>query len=299
MNVLPRCFFPSAVLLLSSLSPVEAAQPAAPVYGEKKYIEYTAGDLPLVISAPHGGRETPEEITTREKGVVQMDANTQEVARAVVAEFTKRTGQRPHLVVCRLHRQKLDVNREIVEAAAGNAAAEKAWTEYHAYLEQALAAAVQQSGKAFYIDLHGQSHPDKRIELGYLHDASLYAKPDEVLNGEATIAASSLRKVMAVSKHSYVDLLRGPMSLGALLQARGFACTPSPERPVPNIPYFRGGYSVRRHAFNDAPVAGLQIEMNSEGVRDTAENRAKFAQALADALLVFLPQEFGLKLGGG
>jgi hypothetical protein len=277
--------------------PALRAQPGQTTFGEQKYVEYTEGDLPLVISSPHGGRAKPDEIPTREQGVVQIDTNTQEVARAVVDEFRARTGRRPHLVVCQLHRQKLDVNREIQEAAAGNATAEKAWKEYHGFVEQALKAAVKQSGKAFYIDLHGQAHPDHRIELGYLHDASLYGKPDAVLNGEATVAASSLRKLVAASKLSYVELIRGPRSLGGMLEARGFACTPSPERPVPNVPYFRGGYSVRRHAFNDAPVAGLQIEMNFEGVRDTPANRGKFATTLVEVLREFLAREYGMKLG--
>jgi hypothetical protein len=42
----------------------------------------------------------------------------------------------------------------------------------------------------------------------------------------------------------------------------------------------------------EAPVAGLQIECNLAGVRDTAENRARFATALVAALREYLAEHF-------
>jgi N-formylglutamate amidohydrolase len=271
-------------------------RPGRSYFGERNFIEYLPGDLPLVISAPHGGREDPEEIPQREAGVVQMDTNTQELARAIGEEVLARTGHRPHLILCRLHRRRLDCNREIVEAAAGNPVAEKAWNEYHAFIDTALAAATAQAGKAFFIDLHGQAHKDQRIELGYLHSRDALARTDAELDTPAIAAEGSLRRIAARSKLPYSALLRGPRSLGALLEARDFPCTPSPGRPTPNLPYFQGGYTVRRHVAADAPVAGLQIECNMNGVRDTAANRAKFATALVATLREYLAEHFDLRL---
>ncbi len=285
-----------AVLLLSANFCHAADAPRRIEFGDKNYIEYIPGDLPLVISAPHGGREKPDEIPTREKGVVDIDTNTQELARTISDELHTRTGHRPHLIICRLHRSKLDCNREIVEAAAGNSVAEKAWGEYHAFIERALAAAIAQSGRAFYIDLHGQNHRDRRIELGYLHAPELLQSPDAALDAPGVAASGSLRRIAEKSKLPYSALVRGPRSLGALLEARGFPCVPSPERPEPVLPYFQGGYSVRRHVAADQPVAGLQIECTLAGVRDTAENRAKFAAALVSALEEYLPEHFALRL---
>src|SRR5687767_8003787 len=74
-------------------------EPGRSYFGEKEYIEYLPGDLPLVISAPHGGREAPEDIPQREKGVVQIDTNTQELARAIAGEIHARTGHRAHLII--------------------------------------------------------------------------------------------------------------------------------------------------------------------------------------------------------
>jgi N-formylglutamate amidohydrolase len=297
--VLPPVAF-SFLVVASALCIGRAAAaeytPGRSYFGDRKYIEYIPGDMPLVISAPHGGREKPDEIPTREQGVVQMDTNTQELARTIAEVTLARTGHRPHLIICRLHRQKLDANREVEEAAAGSPVAGKAWGEYHAFIEQALAAAIKQSGKAFFFDLHGQGHADKRIELGYLHSVTTLGFPEATLNQPDIAGSGSLRRIAEKSKLPYVALLRGPRSLGAVLEARGFPCTPSPERPVPNVPYFQGGYTVRRHVAPEAPVAGLQIECNLEGLRDTAENRRRFAEALVPALQEFLAEHFDLKL---
>src|SRR5690606_18517561 len=94
--------------------------------GRNGYIEYTPGTLPLIISAPHGGGLRPTEIPDRTTGTTVTDLNTEELARAVAAAFEQRTGERPHLLVSRLARIKLDPNRELAEAAAGNAYAEHA-----------------------------------------------------------------------------------------------------------------------------------------------------------------------------
>jgi hypothetical protein len=45
-----------------------------------------------------------------------------------------------------------------------------------------------------------------------------------------------------------------------------------------------------------APMAGLQIETYSRGVRDTAESRERFAKALVDTLEVYLPMHVGVAL---
>ncbi len=295
MRFRPWFVFFACALLTPALVAAEF-KPGESAFADKKYVEYVAGDLPLVICAPHGGREKPAEIPSRQQGVVQMDTNTQELARAIGDEVFARTGHHAHLILSRLHREKLDPNREVVEAAAGDPIAEKTWKQYHGFIDQAVAVAIKQAGKAFFIDLHGQGHKDKRLELGYLHSQELLGKSDAELNAPATAAAGSLRRIAEKSKLSYVELLRGPRSLGAMLQTKGFPCTPSPERPVPNLPYFQGGYTVRRHVAPDSPVAGLQIECNLEGVRDTAANRERFATALVAVLREYLAEHFDLKL---
>src|SRR5688572_23934921 len=68
--------------LLRAAEPVALGiQPGQSHYGQNQYIEYLAGNLPVILSAPHGGRERPSDIPDREQGTFAFDTNTQELAR--------------------------------------------------------------------------------------------------------------------------------------------------------------------------------------------------------------------------
>lgn len=264
-------------------------------FGREKYIEYQAGDLPIVLSAPHGGREKPDELPNRMKGVTAYDTGTQELARAIAHEFHQQTGRHIHMVICRLHRVKVDCNREIVEAAAGNALAEQSWKDYTGFIKTAASAVEQKDGRGFFIDLHGHGHPIHRLELGYLHDTKQLQKSDEEIDA-STLASEGSMNAIASRKHvTYSQLLRGPTSLGAFLEKEGFPCTPSPKTPHPTEPFFRGGYTVRQYVVQKTPLAGLQIETNYTGVRDNHASRAKFAKALYQSLQSYLDIHMGLR----
>jgi hypothetical protein len=253
----------------------------------------------VILSAPHGGREKPDELPDRDAGTFAFDTNTQELARAVADELHARTGLWPHLVICRLHRRKLDCNRELAEAAAGHPLAEEAWQEFQGFLDAAEKSVKAQFGRGFYIDLHGHGHANQRLELGYLHSAEQLAVDDRALNKSQYAAESSLRAIAALNRVSYAELIRGERSFGALLEQHGFPCSPSPTNPRPQAPYFRGGYNTARHGREAAPLAGVQIESYSRGVRDTPESRAKFARALVSALETFLSVHAGVELSAG
>jgi hypothetical protein len=274
----------------------DAYQPGQTYFGHREYVEYLAGDLPVIVSAPHGGRLRPEELPDREEGTFSFDTNTQELARAVADELHRRTGHRPHVIICRLHRRKLDCNRDLPEAAAGQPVAEQAWHEYHRFIEAARRSVVTRSGRGLYIDLHGHGHKEQRLELGYLHSAQQLQAGDAALNQPLIAGESSLRAIAALGRTSHADLIRGPLSFGGLMEREGILCTPSPSRPAPTGPYFRGGYSTQRHGREAVPLAGLQIETHSRGIRDTTASRAAFARALASTLEVFLPVHLGSEL---
>jgi hypothetical protein len=124
--------------------------PGSLLTGLNSYIEWIPGELPLVLSAPHGGTLLPTDIPDRTSGTTTRDLNTEELAREVADQFLARYGKRPHLIICRLSRRKLDANREIVEAAAGNPDAERAWREYHGFIEAAAAEVRRLPGIGFY-----------------------------------------------------------------------------------------------------------------------------------------------------
>jgi hypothetical protein len=270
--------------------PVASCAPAAGVvcFGTSQFVEYDAGELPIVISVPHGGALVPAAIPDR-TGTTVTDLNTIELGRAIAQAFAAQTGRSPHVVFSLLRRTKLDPNREVVDAAQGNAQATTAWTEYHDFIGLAIGEVVRRSGRGLYIDLHGHGHDIQRLELGYLLSSATLDRSDADLDASGVAARSSLRLAMPLAHVPFSELLRGPTSLGGLI-AR--AAVPGPSAASPGAdPYFEGGYSTERHT---AVLPGLQIECNFSGVRDTAANRTAFAADLVDAVTAFLRTHLNL-----
>lgn len=270
--------------------------PGRAYFGRNQYVEYIAGDLPLVVSAGHGGGEEPAEIPRRTYGTLGRDSWTQETTRAVrdsiVAYFG---GGQPHVVISRLRRTRLDPNREIVEAAQGSEFAEQAWREYHRFIAIARERVAEDHGHGLYVDLHGHSHPTPRVELGYLLTGSDLSRSDTQLNAPRFPEQSSIRSLARRVDLSFADIVRGSESLGALLFGERVTTVPSPLIPDPDgEPFFSGGYSTRRHGSLDGGVIdGVQIELHGPGIRDTDRNRRRFAGALARALRSFLETHYG------
>ena len=281
-----------AAALLSTIR-ASAAGPAAQ-FACSGLVEYVAGDLPLIITAPHGGRLRPADIPDRAQGVLLSDTSTDALARDLAEAVRRRTGRAPHLVICHLHRAKVDCNRAIGEGAQSNAAAATVWQAFHAFVDEAAAAATRSNAPALLVDLHGHSHPAPRVELGYLLTRSQLAEPADRL--EALAAKSSIRDLAARRGTPFANLLRGTNSLGGLLQARSCAATPSPGNPdSAGQAYFDGGYITRRHGSRDGgTLSAVQVECPRKGFRSPEADRRAFADALAGALVEYL----GLKPAG-
>jgi hypothetical protein len=267
------------------------------------WIEYTPGDAPLVLIAPHGGTLTPSQLPDRTcSGCVTVnDANTQDLARLIVSAFIQRTGARPHLVVNRLSRRKFDANRDLAEASGGTAALNAPWSWLHGAIDSAKANIVRRTGRGLVIDVHGHAHDVARLELGYLLTDPELRLSDAALASSNAMARTSTARLATDSKSSAdrgVALLRGPNSLGALLVAARYPSVPSPSDAAPLVgqDYFNGGYNTARHgSLNGGAVDAIQIECNYDNVRDTAASRAAFAQALAAALAAYLERQYGWK----
>lgn len=270
------------------------------------WVEYTPGDMPLLVIAPHGGLLQPTALLARNCTVITAtipgsdcttanDGQTQELARLVVDSLAARTGRRAHLLVNLLHRNRFDGNRDRAEATGNNAQLDRTWTWFHAFADTAKARMVAAGGRGLVLDVHGHGRPLARIEWGYLTGRTTLNATDSVLALQAT--ASSLRRLAtdARSGDAFPALVRGPQSLGGLLQALGYAGVPSPAQPGPGTEdYFNGGFNTGRHGSRDGgPVDAIQLEAYNVGIRDTPEHRARFAGALAGALQAFLARQYG------
>ncbi len=289
--------------------------PGQSYFGRNGYVEYIAGNAPLIYTAAHGGSLTPAEIPDRTatacggSATTITDTNTDELVQAMQQRHFARFGNYPHIVIVHLARRKLDANRLIDEAACGDAEAITAFNEWHEFIDAAKSAILTSSGKGWYMDMHGHGHTIQRLELGYLLLAAQINLTDAQLDANAAFEdTSSIRTISKTEPISFSTLLRGASSLGTLYANNGFRSVPSSADPRPNADtYLSGGDDTRRHAcgaeanafggVTGGNICGVQIESNLTGVRDNATNRDRFGDVTAIVLEQYLSSHWGLEIG--
>lgn len=285
------------LLFCLNVSYCQTFTPGNSYFGRNNYIEYMAGNMPLVISVPHGGATAPSEIPDRTCGDETVtDSYTIDLAKEIRDAVYTITGCYPHIIINNLKRTKLDANRALAEAACGNEFADKAWNEFHNYLDSATAIVTRKSGKGLYIDLHGHGHTIQRLELGYLLTASQLANSDAVLNTTTYQNNTSIKKLVQSNllNLSNSELLRGISSLGSLFALKGFPAVPSIDDryPLTGQSYFSGGYNTERHGSKTSgTIDGIQLECNQD-VRFNDLSRKNFASKTAIVFLDYLSKHY-------
>ena len=265
--------------------------PGNTYYDSTGFVEYRAGNLPIIISAPHGGDLEPDTIPDRDcVGCVTIkDTWTLAIADGLYNEFDTQTECYPHVIINLLHRVKFDANRNISEAANGNATVEKAWRGYHAFIDSAKNKIELDYNRGLFLDLHGHGHTIQRIELGYLLSGTELSLSDSIINSSELVEESSIRTLVGdnIQNNDHSNLLTGNASLGTLLTNKGFPSVPSLTDPFPmnNEPYFSGGYNTQRHGSrdNEGPIDAIQIELNQE-IRFDAFNRMQLIDSLTSTI---------------
>lgn len=286
------------------VEPSEQFTPGESYLGSNGYVEYLAGNSPVIFAAPHGGDLRPATIPNRTEErcggdiATVKDLNTLEMAREIQSTFFERTGRYPHVIINRLHRSRLDANRPMDNAACGNPAAEQAWTEFQGFIETAKDQVEENHDKGWFTDLHGHGHDVQRLELGYLLNEEALRVSDEELDREPGYEdGTSFRTFSETSPLSLSDLLRGETALGTLFAQAGYPATPSQQdaAPAEGEPFFSGGYNTQRHGCRDGgPICGVQIEHNRIGVRDDMDSITAYAQTLYDVYAEYLLENFDI-----
>jgi N-formylglutamate amidohydrolase len=256
-------------------------------YDSTGYVEYRAGNLPIILSSPHGGDLAPSSISDRDcSGCVNVkDSWTKEITEGMYDEFVSETGCYPHVIINLLHRRKFDANRSINHAADGNPTVENAWHAYHDFINVSKNQIIEDYGRGLFLDIHGHGHAIERIELGYLIIKSELQLSDTALNTNTNIEKSSIRTLVGdnIQNISHSELLRGQNSFGTLMDSKGFPCVPSSSDPFPqgSQPYFPGGYNTYRHGSrnNNGKIDSIQLEFNQD-IRFDNEKREMLIDSL-------------------
>lgn len=238
------------------------------------------GTLPILLTAPHGGRKAipgidPRHLDGSARGADGRtwggvrggaDPNTDVLARQIAAEIKKLTGKEPYLVVAKFERKYVDVNRP-PELALDNPRARPYYDHYHQTIRRFVDEIRARYAAGLLIDVHGQSKD-----------------PDVIMRG--TINGRAVEQLL---RRAGVEGVTGPDGLFGQIAAHGFRIFPGndvPPRGRSEDAGFNGGYTLALYgSHNRAGIDAIQLEIGASYRRKAVLE--KTAKDTAEAIVAF------------
>jgi N-formylglutamate amidohydrolase len=263
--------------LLALLTACLAVIPTLPAAPEEQprprdFVLVQKGTLPIILSAPHGGRKKVPDVPERlglnvPNFATVLDSNTDIIAQRCAAELEKKLNGKPWLIVARFERKYLDVNRSR-EQSYESEKAQPYYNAYHEPLEEACKAVKKQFGRGILLDIHGQGEFKDAICRG-------------TQNGKT---------VTLLTERDGRQALTGKRSVLGHLQRSGYTIRPScdADDKVREDPKFTGGYIVGTYGSHTGhAIDAIQLEFGSF-LRDKDKDKVvRTAEDLADAIAIF------------
>ena len=282
---------------------------------QQSAIDFYNGTMNLILSVPHDGdlssnlpkrpRTACRKITSSSKKCYYQnpclssqykldrkvcpishgrDLNTRLLALAVRYELNEFFQLKPYVIINRLERSKVDMNRFIDEGTFNVRESMHAWMRYHFYLKHARELIVRNpwniDGKGLLFDLHSQQHQQNWIELGYLISSRQLARDKYYLN------TSSLSSYLA-RLFSPKEIIIGEKSLGYFLTKYQYLATPSPNFPSPpEQSYYEWGYTIEEHG-RTGNFSAIMIESPAKELHNLTKLYF-YAKALASAIREYI-----------
>jgi len=275
------------ILIVSSLVAGCATQASLPDYPPEKapadLVLVRRGTLPIIVTAPHGGREAIPAVEPRRAagttsgpwGGVHKggDPNTDLLAQRIAAEITNLTGKDPYLVVVKFLRKYIDANRP-PELALEDPRARPYYDYYHQSIRRFVDEVRHKYPAGLLIDVHGQ---DKG--------------PDVVMRG--TLNGRGVERLL---RRAGVNAVTGPHGIFGQLETNGFKVFPGNEVPPQGHSEdagFNGGYTVFTYgSHNRSGIDALQMEFGTRyRQKDVLDKSARAAaSAIAEFYETYLRQ---------
>jgi N-formylglutamate amidohydrolase len=236
------------------------------------------GDLPILITAPHGGKLDLPDVPARtgdglKKGpsgfFAGRDTGTEELALKVVELLDQKLPGSPSCVISRVHRKYIDFNRP-PEIAVEHSKARVVYDSFHHAARSSVQRIRAKHSRGLLIDIHGQGSSASTVYRG-------------TSNG---VTVEQLRRTFGEEAHT------GPQSLLGLLAAKGWKVHPDPGTGREQAG-FTGGFIVRTYGSGKADgIDAIQLEFGIDYRR--ADARDKTAEALAAAVTEWSRKYLGL-----
>lgn len=265
-------------LTLASLGCPHAVAQSKP----NSLVTIEAGELPIILSAPHGGRDAiPGVPVRRGKGVKlfnpRSDFNTDQLTEKLANAIEKKLGKRPYVVIARFHRKYLDANRRVKDAYESDKA-RAAYDTYHQALARARRDVIKRWGRGMLFDIHGQGANPKAIFRG-------------TQNGKTTTH---------LIKRFGKEALVGETSVFGQLVKQGLPVIPAIGSTDRENPAYNGGYIVATYGSRSGgTLDAIQFELGRElrASKATSATAKKMADAVAVFARKYLPTALAQKNG--
>ncbi|CAF1272827.1 unnamed protein product [Adineta ricciae] len=296
-----------AVVLLSSRA--EQRRILNYIDGYRSSFKYhQQGNVNLIISAPHGGSLTPNDLPDRKIGgcrrqsginaglctwwyndtcidgqrcntTTVKDTLSDEFAENVVNELDIQYALKPYVVIGKWSRTKIDFNREIQEATLNHPEAMSAHRHYHGNIQQAVDKIKLNFGKGLLLDIHGHSVGNYTM-VGYLLTSDQLNRNDL----DTLLVSTSIDLLCNSSRE---ECIRGPNSFGTVLESTQLGIAyPSLANPKPgSLRFLSGGYITKNYISN---INAIQTELPYD-IR-AGINRRTHARNYARAVVHFMKQ---------
>jgi N-formylglutamate amidohydrolase len=264
---------PLLILLLLVAVSLAPAFPAAPEETKPTdLVVLQKGTLPIIISAPHGGRKKVPDVPERlGVGITSfatvLDANTDLLAQKFSVELEKLLNGKPWLVIAKFERKYIDVNRPR-EGAYESEKAKPYYDAYHEPLEAACKAVKTKFGRGLLLDIHGQGEFKDSICRG-------------TQNGKTVTLLKERDGWAAVT---------GKRSVLGHMQRSGYKVLPScdAEEKTKEEPKFTGGHIVGTYGSHTGyAIDAIQLEFGTFLREKEKDKYATTAKDLADAVAAF------------
>lgn len=210
-----------------------------------EYLLTKKGNIPLVISVPHGGMEEPANLAFRREGNRRADLFTLDLAGELEASLQMVWG-RPYLVSGLIGRSIIDYNRPPEEAYEDPAAACH-YRDFHTAMEESSQDCLKKYGVCLLVDIHGSRGAGPGAPHVILGTRKFTGMPPGMVK-------------------QFMDLIAG----------QGWRVRHDTGGP------YRGGFIIRHYA-SGGDIWGIQLEITRE-VRQDQALRAGFSSSLAHCL---------------